>query len=143
MYTCALNEGDFFRIYNPQRGGSVGNDGAVFFKANRYRQRGHRIGGIFGSILRKVMPFLTKHVLPATKEAIKNVAVHVLDGKKGFKQSLSQHGVTALKNVGRSILSQSGSGVGKKRTLHSSSKRSSKKLKKTPDKSKKKKIVKR
>ena len=67
----------------------------------------------------------------------------VLDGNKGFKQSLSEHGVKALKNVGRSILSQSGSGVGKKRTLHSTSKSSFKKLKKTPVKSKKKKFGKR
>ena len=84
MYTCKLSEDDFFRIYCPQRGGSVGSDGAVYFKANQIRQRGHGIGGIFGSLIRRFLPFLSKHVVPFAKTALKNVAVDVLDGNKSL-----------------------------------------------------------
>ena len=93
----------------------MGADGSVYFKANQIRQRGHGIGGIFGSIIRRILPFLSKHVVPFAKTALKNVAVDVLDGNRNLTDSLSEHGVSALKGVGQSILSQSGSGIRRKR----------------------------
>jgi hypothetical protein len=61
--------------------------------------------------MRRLLPFLTKHVLPFAKTALKNVAVDVLDGNRNLKESISEHGVGALKGVGQSLLAQSGSGV--------------------------------
>lgn len=114
-----MDESDFFRLYNPQRqqyGGAIGADGSVFFKAYGSRQRGHGIGGIFGAIARRLLPFLGKHVAPHAKSALANIASDVLGNNRNLKESLKEHGMTALKGVGNSIFGQSGSGIRRRRT---------------------------
>ena len=51
-----MDQVDFFKIYNP-RGGAIGIDGSVYFKGYGGRQMGHGIGGIFGAIGRRLLPF--------------------------------------------------------------------------------------
>jgi hypothetical protein len=54
-----LNENEqFFRLYNPQYG--AGSDNLVFYKPNLIRQKGYGLGGIFGAIGRKLLPFKKK-----------------------------------------------------------------------------------
>jgi hypothetical protein len=115
MYTCGLRETDFFKLYHPQLGGAIGADGSVFFKAFPGRQRGHGIGGIFGAIGRRLLPFLGKYVLPHAKEAIKNVALDVLNSGRPIKESIKERGINALKGIGNDIFAQSGSGISRKR----------------------------
>lgn len=117
MYVCKMDEKEFFKLYHPQqRGGAVGEDGSVFFKAYGSRQRGHGIGGIFGAIGRRLLPFIGKYVLPHAKTALERVATDVIHNKRNWKDSVKEHGVNALKGVGSSIFTQSGSGVQRKRT---------------------------
>ena len=117
MYVCNMDEKEFFKLYHPnQRGGAVGADGSVFFKAYGSRQRGHGIGGIFGAIGRRLLPFIGKYILPHAKTALERVATDVIHNKRNWKESVKEHGVNALKGVGSSIFTQSGSGVRRKRT---------------------------
>ena len=129
IYNCNLNEEDFFKLYHPQqRGGAVALDGSSFFKASTYsRQRGHGIGGIFGAIGRRLLPFIKQYVLPHAATAVKNVVSDVYTGKKNWKDSLKHEGINALKGIGASYLTQSGSGVRRRRK---SEKRKPKKRKK-------------
>jgi len=120
-------EEDFFRFYHPnQIGGSVGTE--PFYQSSLRRQRGAGIGGFFGAIGRRLLPFLQKHVLPSAMSAVRNVADDLLDGRN-LKESIKEHGIDAIKGVGKSVLNQSGSGFQRKRrkrtkTLRKSTKRS-------------------
>lgn len=111
-----MDKVDFFKLYNPQRGGALGDDGSLYFKAYGSRQRGHGFGGIFGAIGRRLLPFLGKHVLPHARTAIGQIASDLIDNKRNWKDSIKQHGLDALKGVGKSIFTQSGSGVRRRRT---------------------------
>jgi hypothetical protein len=127
------------RLYTPQVG-SGHDDGLTFYRSNYRRQRGAGLGSIFGSIARRLIPFARnfllpaaeKYVLPHAKEAVKNIAGDILSGKN-VKQSFKEHGKTAIKGIGNKILSQSGSGRKRKRNL--SKRRSSKKIKRSHQKS--------
>ena len=118
--TCNLNEEDFFRLYNPQSGGAKGDDGAVYFKSGIARQRGQGIGGIFGSLLRRLLPFLYKTVLPQALGVASNVVTDLANGKRNFSDSIKEHGLNGIKAVGNSIIAQSGSGKRRKRKQHKS-----------------------
>ena len=118
MYSCLQSPEDFFELYAPQTGGS-----SPVFKASFKRQKGYGIGGIFGSIARRFLPFLRTHVLPHVlpyaKTAIRNVAVDVLDGTRDWKESIKSNAKGALKDMGRSFIGQSGSGIRRKRKRRS------------------------
>jgi hypothetical protein len=53
-----LNGIDFFNIYHPKQTGGT----SPYYEASVRRQRGAGIGGIFGAIGRKLLPFLSKHL---------------------------------------------------------------------------------
>jgi hypothetical protein len=114
-YNCGLSEQDFFRLYHPQRGGTIGADGTLFFKSSFGRQHGSGIGGIFGAIGRRLLPFLKNVIWPHAKRALRNVAVDVVDNDRPWQDSLKSNGMEALKGIGSSVLSQSGSGIRRKR----------------------------
>jgi hypothetical protein len=109
-FDCGMKQEDFFNLYHPQRGGTVGLDGSTFFRANLGRQRGSGIGGIFGAIARRLIPFATKYILPHAKTLLGNFASDVFDKNRNWKESLKENGINALKGVGRDVLTQSGSG---------------------------------
>jgi len=133
---------DFYDIYAPQKGG--------FFKVYRAsygRQKGSGLGGIFGTIARKLLPFLSekvlpfakKHILPFAASAAKNVAMDIVHGRDDLKHSLAHNSGDAIKRIVTSSLGQSGSGPPRKRARKSKQTRASKKTKKTKSTAKKKK----
>jgi hypothetical protein len=97
------------RVYYGQYGGGV-NDDLLFYKAARLRQKGYGLGGFFSSLARRFLPFATKYIVPHAKKALLNVANEVLDGGRPIKESLKENALSALKNVGRDVIAQSGSG---------------------------------
>lgn len=114
MYSCMNSPDDFYEVYAPQSGGS-----AVAYKASYHRQKGYGIGGIFGAISRRLIPFfqnhILPHVLPAAKSAVRNITLDVIDNPDSFKQSLRSNASQAIKEMGRSAVSQLGSGKRRKR----------------------------
>jgi hypothetical protein len=120
MVKINLSEADFFKLYNPQTGGSFGTDGTSFYKRQVVgRQRGHGIGGIFGAIARKLIPFVGNLVWPHAKSALKNIAVDVLDGGRPWQESLKENSLNALKGIGSQVFAQSGKGRRRKRKVQS------------------------
>lgn len=127
------------RLYTPQVGKGH-DDGLTFYRSSYRRQRGAGLGSIFGSIARRLIPFAKnfllpaaqKYILPHATEAAKNIADDIFAGKN-VKQTLKQHGKTAIKGIGDQFLGQSGSGRKRKRTT--SKRRSVKKPKFSSSKS--------
>jgi hypothetical protein len=130
------------RIYYGQYGGGV-NDDLLFYKASRLRQKGYGLSSFFASLAKRFVPFATKYILPHAKKAILNVANEVLDGGRPIKESLKDNALSALKNMGQSVVGQSGSGlrrrrIGRRRVKRSKiTKRSNIKKKKTISKKRK------
>lgn len=97
----------------------VSPDGLLFYRGGPYRQKGHGIGGFFGSLLSKLIPFAKNIMLPAAKKYVlphmvdmaKNVAGDVIEQRSSLKDAFKQHGINALKETGRQITGQSGSGL--------------------------------
>ena len=113
-YNCGDDVELFFRKLPVQHGGAATMDRPLFFAGVR-RQRGAGIGGIFGTLARRLLPFAKKYILPHALEAVKNVATDLSDGKN-FKQSLKQNTVGALKSAGNQIFNQSGSGIRRRKS---------------------------
>jgi hypothetical protein len=109
MYTPTLTEDDLFRFYDPytQTGGEL-----PYYRATYRRQRGSGIGGIFGALARKVLPFLGKHILPSAERFFKNTFADVVSNRgQNWQETVKDHGIKGLKDIGRSIFGfQSGSG---------------------------------
>jgi hypothetical protein len=109
MYITTLTEDDLFRFYDPytQTGGEL-----PYYRATLRRQRGSGIGGIFGAIARKVLPFLGKHILPSAGQFLKNTFADVVSNRgQNWQESVKEHAIKGLKGVGRSLFGlQSGSG---------------------------------
>ncbi len=132
---------DFIRLYSPQTGRGA-DDGLVFYKSSYKRQRGSGLGGVLGAIARRLIPIAKnilwpaakKYVLPHASAAAKQLAGDVLSGRN-VKESIKHRGRDALKGIGDTIVTQSGSG--RKR------KRKSKRRKPTAKRTKKNKRVKR
>jgi hypothetical protein len=114
------------RVYYGQYGGGV-NDDLLFYKAARLRQKGYGLGGFFSSLARRFLPFATKYIVPHAKKALLNVANEVLDGNRSIKESLKDNALSAIKNVGRDIVGQSGSGRRRRNIRSKKSKHSVKK----------------
>jgi len=116
---CLESPEGFYEIYAPQKGGFF-----RVYKAYYGRQKGAGIGGIFGTIARKLLPFITekvlpfarKHVLPFAAKAAKNVALDLVHGKTNLKSSVLNNSGDALKGIVNSSLGQSGGGAPRKRT---------------------------
>ena len=133
---------DFIRLYNPQVGRGL-DDGLSFYKSSYRRQRGAGLGGILGTIARRLIPIAKnilwpaakKYVLPHATEAAKNLATDVLSGRN-VKESIKERASTALKKVGDQIINQSGSGrrrrsvkAKKRKSVAKSSTKSKKRIK--------------
>jgi hypothetical protein len=71
---------------------------------------GAGLGGIFGAIARRLIPFAKNYLLPHAAKAARNVTSDLLAGKSSFKESFKTHGLGALKGVGQQFLDQTGSG---------------------------------
>jgi hypothetical protein len=129
VYKCSDEERKFFRIHNSQFGGSTSLGGdLLYYRGSPYRQRGNGLGGFFGSLFRRLIPFAKQYVLPHAKTALKNVAVDVLEGGRPLRESLKDHGIGALKSVGRQIVGQSGSGCQVRRRVSRKKKQKGKEM---------------
>lgn len=121
MYQLDVNE--LARLYNPQTGRGL-DSGLSFYKSSYKRQRGAGLGAVLGSIARKLIPIAKnilwpaakKYVLPHASIAAKQLASDVFSGRN-VKESLKHRGSDALKGIGDSILTQSGSGRKRKRSI--------------------------
>ncbi|CAL8140266.1 unnamed protein product [Orchesella dallaii] len=118
MYQVDINQ--LARLYSPQSG--RGLDDLQFYKSSYRRQRGNGLGGIFGSIAKRLIPFAKnilwpaakKYVLPHAQEAVKNIAGDIISGRN-VKESIKERGSSAIKGIGDQIMTQSGSGRSRKR----------------------------
>lgn len=151
MANCGLKEEDFYRLYHPQHGGALFykstfdrqyGHGNLFYKSGFSRQHGHGIGGIFGAIGRRLLPFLKNIVWPSAKKAISRVAVDVLENNRDWKESVKEQGLEALKGIGANIMNQSGTGIRRRRRVSNNSIRIKPKRRRTRKKSKVRKSVK-
>jgi hypothetical protein len=108
-----ISEQDLLSIYDPR----LQQEGfGEYYRANLPRQRGSGFGSFFKSIGRFLLPLVRRHVLPHALSTAKNVMGDVLEGKN-VGESLKEHGLEGIKEVGRSLLdSQSGSGLKRKRS---------------------------
>jgi len=97
-----------YQFYLPNQTGK-GSD-LSYYSNNWRRQKGSGLGGILGSIARRVIPLAKHYILPHAKKAIKNISKDILEGKN-VKDTLKRHATTAIKDVGQGILNQSGSGT--------------------------------
>jgi len=112
-YHCNDDIELFFRRLPTQRGSGMMDDGRMYFAGVR-RQRGAGIGGIFGSIARRLLPFAQKYIMPHAMEYAKNVVNDLSEGRK-IGESLKENASTAFKNAGQSFFNQYGKGVRRKR----------------------------
>jgi len=93
--------------------------GLAYYRGYGFRQKGRGLGSFFGHLLRRFMPFARntllpaaqKYVLPHAKEMAKNVMQDMISQNQPIRQSLREHGLSALKGVGSSMIAQSGSGL--------------------------------
>jgi len=108
-YTCCQGPDGF---WTPQVGYGILPDGRVYFSGVR-RQKGAGLGGVFGAIARRLLPFAKQFILPHAKTALQGLASDLTDPNTSFKQSLKKHGVAALKDIGRDVLNQTGRGRGR------------------------------
>jgi len=118
-----MDNENYVAYAHPQFGGG----GLAYYRPSVLRQRGSGLGGVFGSVLRSLLPFARnflipaakKYVLPHAEEAIGNIAGDIFNGRVNIRDSIKSNGVAALKKIGRGVLDQSGCGRPRKRK-HSS-----------------------
>jgi hypothetical protein len=73
---------------------------------------GYGLGGLFGAIARRLIPFAKEYILPHALTAAKGIASDVLEDKSKFRESLKSRGIGALKSIGRHVITgQKGSGL--------------------------------
>jgi len=93
--------------------------GLQFYRSHAYRQKGRGIGSFFGNLFSRLLPFARntllpaarKHVLPHAAQMAKNITADVLMKRRPIRHALKDRGLEALKGVGESLTSQSGSGI--------------------------------
>jgi len=107
-----VTDNDIYQFYNPKQSGR-GIEDLAFYRGNWRRQKGAGLGGILGSIGRRLLPLARRFLLPSAKKAAKNIALDILSGKN-VKESLKDRSKTAIKEVGHQIIDQIGSGRRKK-----------------------------
>lgn len=98
--------------------------GLMYYRGSPYRQKGHGLGSFFGNLMSRFIPFARKTLLPAAQKyvlphataMVKNVASDILSQNQNLGESLRQHGLAALKGVGKNIIDQSGSGLPRSNT---------------------------
>lgn len=105
--------------------------GLRFYRRNAYSQKGRGVGSFFAKLMKTLIPFARDTLLPAAKKHLfphatqmaKNVTRDVLSQNMSLRESLKQHGMTALKGVGDSVGGQSGSGLRSLKTRKRSAKK--------------------
>ena len=119
-FCCDASRALYEDYYTRQNGGEV----PVFYGART--QRGHGLGSILGGLFRRALPFLSSGAKILGQQAM-NVASDMIDGKS-FQDSAKSRLKEGIKTFVTSnpIISQSGSGVRRKRRRQSSRKQSKK-----------------
>ena len=87
-----------------KRGGALSN--IRVFEAP-YHVKGSGLLSVLRGIGRKALPFLMQHVAPSATRMVKDVISDLQEGKN-IKSSLRSRGVSALKDVGRSVINKQG-----------------------------------
>ena len=92
---------EIYHFYLPTQVGK-GNEDLAFYANNWRRQKGGGLGGILGSIARRILPLAQKYIFPHAKSAIKNISSDILQGKN-VKETLKTHAKAAIKDAGKSF----------------------------------------
>ena len=122
-YCCDDSRRMYEQYYAQQQNGY--GDFPVYVGA--YRQRGHGIGNILGSLFRRIMPTL-KAFAPHALRASANIFDDVSKGKS-FKESAFKHVPDTISRFVFNKNSQSGSGIRRRRTCMRKKKKSVKRVK--------------
>lgn len=78
-------------------------------------RKSRRGGGIFSFLTKRVLPFIFKAAKPSAKTFVSSVLNDLTTGKRPIKESLKKHGIQALKDTGRNLISGSGKVVRRRR----------------------------
>ena len=107
------------------------------------RQSGRGFFGTVGNLLSRLLPFAKIYILPSAAGALQDIVSDLNTEEMPLKESVKKRSVSALKNMARSYLSQTGSGrKGKRRSNKNSSSSSSGRKRNKPRKTKPKKPAK-
>ena len=110
-FCCDASRDLYSQYYSRQQGSGGGFSIPVF--RGVLTQRGYGIGSFFKSLFTKALPFLQRTAAAALRTGAQ-VFDDVREGKK-VKESLKQRVPETIKDVGMSILNQSGSGSRKRK----------------------------
>ena len=108
----------FKKLYSPQRQQSGGSgEGLQYYRSTYRRQRGEGLGSIFGSLARRIIPFVKSHIVPLAKKyilphahkGVTDLVSDVFEGKN-VKQSVKERGRQVFKDISSPGNHQSGGG---------------------------------
>ena len=119
-YCCEASRQMFDQYYGRQQKGR--GDFPVY--VGRYRQRGHGLGNIIGSLFRRILPFL-KSFAPIALRTGANIVEDVSKGKS-WKDAAFERVPETISKVAFGDNNQSGSGVRRRKSKRKRSKKSSK-----------------
>lgn len=108
-YCCEASRHLFNQYYSQQQKG--GGDFPVY--VGRYRQRGHGLGNIIGSLFRRILPYL-KSFAPIALRTGANIVEDVSRGKT-WKDSAMDRVPETISKVAFGNMNQTGSGIRRKR----------------------------
>ena len=117
-FCCDATRDLYKQYYASQQNGQHGFGFPVY--RGVLNQRGYGIGSFFKSLFIKALPFLQRTAASVLRSGAQ-VFDDVREGKK-VKESLKQRIPETIKDVGMSILNQSGSGVRKRKKKRSPTK---------------------
>jgi len=113
-YCCDASRRAYEDYYSRQVGGEI----PVFVGSSR--QRGHGLGSVLGGFFRRfVIPLFKTHGKTLALDALRtgmNVADDVLGSGQDLKESVKKRVPEGIKRTAQSLISQSGSGVGRRNT---------------------------
>jgi hypothetical protein len=127
-FCCDASRDLYSQYYARQQGSGMQNGFGMPVYRGVLTQRGYGIGSFFKSLFTKALPFLQRTAAAALRTGAQ-VFDDVREGKK-VKESLKQRVPETIKDVGMSILNQSGSGSRKRKIIKSRISRRSKKHRK-------------
>jgi hypothetical protein len=116
-YCCESSRHMFDQYYSQQQKG--GGDFPVY--VGRYRQRGHGLGNIIGSLFRRILPYL-KAFAPIALRTGANIVEDVSKGKS-WKDSAMDRVPETISKVAFGNMKQTGSGIRRRKKSKPRSKR--------------------
>lgn len=119
-FCCDATRDLYTQYYANQQGGLQNGYGIPVYRGV-LAQRGYGIGSFFKSLFMKALPFLQRTAAAALRTGAQ-VFDDVREGKK-VKESLKQRVPETIKDVGMSVLNQTGSGSRKRKNRRRSIKR--------------------